>query len=122
MLYPHGAFLPANSAPQCSMSRDVPPELQGVSVKDLVKAIGESRANGNGATPPRTPPATPKRLSRSSSPRAGGVGASGSSTMISASGTSPRQISRSSSPVPIPGEDTIQDNLKNRTELPINTS
>lgn len=91
------------SAPQCSLSRDVPPELQGVSVKDLVKAIGESRANGNGATPPRTPPATPKRLSRSSSPRAAGVGASGSSTMISASGTSPRQISRSSSPVPIPG-------------------
>lgn len=86
-----------------SLSRDIPPELQGVSVKDLVKAIGESRANGNGATPPRTPPATPKRLSRSSSPRAVGVGPSGNVGVISGSGTSPRQISRSSSPVPIPG-------------------
>ncbi|XP_069950165.1 E3 ubiquitin-protein ligase MYCBP2 isoform X3 [Cherax quadricarinatus] len=86
-----------------SLSRDVPPELQGVSVKELVKAIGESRANGNGATPPRTPPATPKRLSRSSSPRAIGVGSSGSAGVIQGSGTSPRQISRSSSPVPIPG-------------------
>ncbi|XP_037787011.1 E3 ubiquitin-protein ligase MYCBP2-like isoform X1 [Penaeus monodon] len=86
-----------------SIPRDVPPELQGVSVKDLVKAIGESRANGNGATPPRTPPATPKRLSRSSSPRAVGVGPSGPSVVATGSGTSPRQISRSSSPVPIPG-------------------
>ncbi|XP_064119634.1 E3 ubiquitin-protein ligase MYCBP2-like isoform X5 [Macrobrachium nipponense] len=85
-----------------SLSRDVPPELQGVSVKDLVKAIGESRANGNGATPPRTPPATPKRLSRSSSPRAG-VGTPGNPVITATSGTSPRQISRSSSPVPIPG-------------------
>ncbi|XP_046683725.1 E3 ubiquitin-protein ligase MYCBP2 isoform X4 [Homalodisca vitripennis] len=62
-----------------SYSRDMPPELAGVSVKDLVKAIGESRANGNGVTPPDTP----RRLSRSSSP------------LVS-------RDSRSSSPVPIP--------------------
>ncbi|KAK4016037.1 hypothetical protein OUZ56_031000 [Daphnia magna] len=28
-------------------SRDLPPELQGVSVKDMVRVMGESRANGN---------------------------------------------------------------------------
>ncbi|XP_063236464.1 E3 ubiquitin-protein ligase MYCBP2 isoform X2 [Bacillus rossius redtenbacheri] len=70
-----------------SPGKDLPPELAGVSVKELVKAIGESRANGNGVTPP----GTPRRLSRSSSPKAGPGGA-----------CSPR-ISRSSSPVPIPG-------------------
>lgn len=36
-----------------------------MSVKELVKVMGESRANGNGVTPPETP----KRLSRSSSPK-----------------------------------------------------
>jgi len=36
-------------------NKDIPPELQGVSVKELVKVIGESRANGNGVTPPGTP-------------------------------------------------------------------
>ena len=36
----------------------------------LVFFSGESRVNGNGATPPRTPPGTPKKtLSRSSSPK-----------------------------------------------------
>lgn len=64
-------------------SKDMPPELVGVSVKDLVKAIGESRANGNGATPPDTP----RRQSRSSSPL-----------------VSRHSHSRSSSPVPIPGQ------------------
>ncbi|KAL3209805.1 hypothetical protein MRX96_037617 [Rhipicephalus microplus] len=63
-------------------ARAVPPELRGVSVRDLVRAIGESRANGNGATPPGTPPATPpvrrRRSSANSKPAA-------------------------SSPVPIPG-------------------
>lgn len=56
-------------------------ELSGVSVKELVKAIGESRANGNGITPPDTP-------KRSCSPRAGHF--------------SPKPMSRSSSPVAIP--------------------
>ncbi|XP_014287849.1 E3 ubiquitin-protein ligase MYCBP2 isoform X3 [Halyomorpha halys] len=60
-------------------SKDVPPELLGVSVKELVKAIGESRANGNGATPPDTP----RRASRSSSPL-------------------PPSRTSSSSPLPIP--------------------
>ncbi|KAG8222416.1 hypothetical protein J437_LFUL004875 [Ladona fulva] len=66
-----------------SPGRDLPPELVGVSVKELVKAIGESRANGNGVTPPGTPP---RRTSRSSSPK--GLGHS----------PSPHLNSRSSSP------------------------
>ncbi|XP_032681431.1 E3 ubiquitin-protein ligase MYCBP2 isoform X1 [Odontomachus brunneus] len=60
-------------------------EFVGVSVKELVKAMGESRANGNGATPPETP----RRMSRSSSPK-------------NPQGGSPRFRSPSSSPVPIP--------------------
>lgn len=65
-------------------------EFVGVSVKELVKAIGESRANGNGPTPPETP----RRLSRSSSPK-------------NPQGGSPRFHSPSSSPVPIPGTYTL---------------
>ena len=38
-----------------AFNKDIPPELQGVSVKELVKVIGASRANGNGVTPPGTP-------------------------------------------------------------------
>ncbi|BET00252.1 RING [Nesidiocoris tenuis] len=64
-----------------SSLKDLPPELLGVSVKELVKAIGESRANGNGATPP----GTPRKASRSSSP-----------LPVS------RTQSSSSSPLPIP--------------------
>lgn len=47
--------------------RAIPPELRGVSVRDLVRAIGESQANGNGVTPPGTPPATPPIRRRRSS-------------------------------------------------------
>ncbi|XP_048243746.1 E3 ubiquitin-protein ligase MYCBP2-like isoform X7 [Haliotis rufescens] len=49
--------------------RDLPPELMGVSVRELVKALGESRANGNGPTPNPSPPGSPKKTSRSSSPK-----------------------------------------------------
>ncbi|XP_063987126.1 E3 ubiquitin-protein ligase MYCBP2 isoform X2 [Diachasmimorpha longicaudata] len=66
-------------------------EFVGVSVKELVKAMGESRANGNGATPPDTP----RKTSRSSSPK-------------NPQGGSPRFLSRSSSPVPIPAGSTRQ--------------
>ncbi|XP_043522651.1 E3 ubiquitin-protein ligase highwire-like [Frieseomelitta varia] len=66
-------------------------EFVGVSVKELVKAIGESRANGNGPTPPETP----RRLSRSSSPK-------------NPQGGSPRFQSPSSSPVPIPAGSSRQ--------------
>ena len=52
-------------------NKDLPPELQGVSVKELVKVIGASRANGNGVTPPGTP--GPARKSRSASPAVAGV-------------------------------------------------
>ncbi|CAN8006354.1 unnamed protein product, partial [Ixodes hexagonus] len=48
-------------------TRSLPPELRGVSVRDLVRAIGESRANGNGVTPPGTPPNTPPVRRRQSS-------------------------------------------------------
>ncbi|KAJ8666980.1 hypothetical protein QAD02_008642 [Eretmocerus hayati] len=60
-------------------------EFVGVQVKEIVKAMNESRTNGNGSTPPDTP----KRMSRSSSPK-------------NPQGSSPRFTSRSSSPVPIP--------------------
>lgn len=66
--------------------RDIPAELSGVSVKELVKAIGESRANGNGVTPPDTP-------RRSASPR---------------SAPSPKVLTRSSSPIAIPGNYVFQ--------------
>lgn len=68
------------------INKDIPPELQGVSVKELVKVIGASRANGNGVTPPSTP-GTPRK-SRSVSP-AGPVSQLAFSR------------SRSSSPMPI---------------------
>jgi hypothetical protein len=55
-------------------------------VKELVKVMGESRANGNSSTPPETP----RRTSGSSSPKNPQTG-------------SPRLTSRSSSPVAIPG-------------------
>lgn len=79
------------------------PEYSGVSVKDLVKAIGESRANGNGVTPPDTPKrscsprnASPKLGSRCSSPvsipqRSGGI-AGVAAEQGAGSGGSPRSI------------------------------
>ncbi|EFN81009.1 Probable E3 ubiquitin-protein ligase MYCBP2 [Harpegnathos saltator] len=69
-------------------------EFVGVSVKELVKAMGESRANGNGATPPETP----RRMSRSSSPK-------------NPQGGSPRFCSPSSSPVPIPVSGGMVDSI-----------
>lgn len=65
-----------------------------MSVKELVKAMGESRVNGNGSTPPDTP----RKMSRSSSPKNPQAG-------------SPRLNSRSSSPVPIPGMNIIELSL-----------
>ncbi|GFN82137.1 myc binding protein 2 [Plakobranchus ocellatus] len=50
-------------------NKDIPPELQGVPVNELVKALGESRANGNGPTPQPSPPSTPKKGSREASPK-----------------------------------------------------
>ncbi|XP_076446720.1 E3 ubiquitin-protein ligase MYCBP2-like isoform X7 [Babylonia areolata] len=76
--------------------RDLPPELQGVSVKELVKALGESRANGNGPTPQPSPPGSPKKSSRSSSPRAAGSSRSASPATSSDSrrgSTSPSPMS-----------------------------
>lgn len=109
------------------MRGDLPQELQGVSVRELVKAIGESRANGNGTTPPRTPPPTPRKVprSRSSSPRVAAIppGASSGGTSLFVVPASPpatsledaeehivpdvvekgKGLSRASSPIPIPG-------------------
>ncbi|CAG5134648.1 unnamed protein product, partial [Candidula unifasciata] len=50
-------------------NKDIPPELQGVPVNELVKALGESRANGNGPTPQPSPPSSPKKGSREGSPK-----------------------------------------------------
>ena len=105
------------------MRGDLPQELQGVSVRELVKAIGESRANGNGTTPPRTPPPTPRKMprSRSSSPRVlppGGIVVTGAPNpglggCVEGGGPANdedvsfadknRTKSGSSSPIPIPG-------------------
>lgn len=83
----HKSSSPENT--RIPMPKDIPPELHNVSVKDLVKVMGECRTNGNPATPPRTPPNTPPvphRGSRSNSPLH----------------TSPKLPSRrSSSPIPI---------------------
>ena len=70
-----------------AFNKDIPPELHGVSVKELVKVIGASRANGNGVTPPGTP-GTPRK-SRSCSPAPAALGALASAR------------SRSSSPISI---------------------
>nr|AOV18880.1 myc binding protein 2 [Lymnaea stagnalis] len=52
-------------------NKDIPPELRGVPVNELVKALGESRANGNGPTPQPSPPGSPKTGSREGSPKSG---------------------------------------------------
>lgn len=73
------------------LPKDIPPELHNVSVKDLVKVMGECRTNGNPATPPRTPPNTPPvphRSSRSNSP-------------LHPSGSPKIPSRRSSSPIPV---------------------
>ncbi|CAB0038014.1 unnamed protein product [Trichogramma brassicae] len=68
-------------------------EFVGVSVKELVKAMGESRQNGNGATPPDTP----RRTSRCSSPK------------------NPPISSRSSSPITVPvSADKMVDSISQR--------
>ncbi|KAL4230611.1 E3 ubiquitin-protein ligase mycbp2 [Mactra antiquata] len=65
---------PAPGSPKFSrkemQASGLPADLHGVSVKDLVKALGESQANGNGPTPVPSPPGSPKKQSRSSSPQA----------------------------------------------------
>ena len=77
------------------INKDIPPELQGVSVKELVKVIGESRANGNGVTPPGTPNLGRKsHSSRSVSPQA--LGASRSSSPKS---SQPNPVTASKSPL-----------------------
>ena len=94
-----GLLASAAAATMQHVNKDIPPELQGVSVKELVKVIGESRANGNGVTPPDTPR---RQLSRSASPSvatlqtagtvAGSRGSSpGSSLEASGAGSSPVQ-------------------------------
>merc|ERR1712020_607072 len=74
MLPPSPATLAANM-----VNKDIPPELQGVSVKELVKVIGESRANGNGVTPPGTP-GTARRATTTSRHSSPGVASSNASS------------------------------------------
>ena len=93
----------AAAASMLVMNKDIPPELQGVSVKELVKVIGESRANGNGVTPPDTPR---RQLSRSVSPAVAAAAAQPPSSppvqaQSSSRGSSPRlqqSVRRSQSP------------------------
>ena len=81
---------PPPPPPPSVVNKDIPPELQGVSVKELVKVIGESRANGNGVTPPGTP-GSMRRSSRSVSPQ----------VCSSLSSSSPVSIAHAASSQPI---------------------
>ena len=87
-------WLSQGRARDASPARDSPPRgaFGGVSVREVVKALSESRYNGNGDTPPRTPPGTPKRgrpaAARGLSPKPP---------------VSPRPAGISHSPVPVPG-------------------
>ncbi|EEC16125.1 highwire, putative [Ixodes scapularis] len=89
--------------------RTLPPELRGVSVRDLVRAIGESRANGNGVTPPGTPPSTPPVRRRRSSATSPSPAANPvlHPVTIPALRPSPKSAVATSSPVPIPGTGAI---------------
>ena len=87
------------------VNRDIPPELIGVSVKELVKVIGESRANGNGVTPPGTP-ATPRRSasSRSASPQVSSSRGSSPSSVRLTSGSLMTTAQRAASKSPLSHE------------------
>ena len=78
-----GASPPSAAASAASVNKDIPPELIGVSVKELVKVIGESRANGNGVTPPGTP-GTPRKSRSPASPQVSSRGSSPSSVRLTA--------------------------------------
>ncbi|XP_062580615.1 E3 ubiquitin-protein ligase MYCBP2-like [Saccostrea cucullata] len=106
---------PASGSPKSSrreISHPLPVELQGVSVKELVKALGESRANGNGPTPVPSPPGTPKKSgSRSSSPHLTITEKQGSPRTGSPVGRlSPRQT-RASSLTDSPSHNSIKEDL-----------
>lgn len=106
---------PASGSPKSSrreVTHPLPAELQGVSVKELVKALGESRANGNGPTPVPSPPGTPKKSgSRSSSPHLAIAEKQGSPRTGSPVGRlSPRQT-RAVSLTDSPSYNSIKDDL-----------
>ena len=92
----------ASNAASAGVNRDIPPELIGVSVKELVKVIGESRANGNGVTPPGTP-ATPRRSasSRSTSPQVSSSRGSSPSSVRLTSGSLMTTAQRAASKSPL---------------------
>ncbi|XP_069130438.1 LOW QUALITY PROTEIN: E3 ubiquitin-protein ligase MYCBP2-like [Argopecten irradians] len=109
---------PAPGSPKSSR-RDgsaVPPELQGVSVKELVKALGESRANGNGPTPVPSPPGTPKKCgSRSSSPHLAPDRSASPKTGSPIRSLSPRSTKVESKPSRGVSESSSQASLKDET-------
>ena len=96
--------MPPPPPPQ-AVNRDIPPELQGVSVKELVKVIGESRANGNGVTPPGTP-GSMRRSSRSVSPQVSSI--SSSSPVSIAHAASSQPIAVASGDVQLARQDSSQ--------------
>jgi E3 ubiquitin-protein ligase MYCBP2 len=93
------------AAAAAMVNKDIPPELMGVSVKELVKVIGESRANGNGVTPPGTP-GTPRRASRSASPQLSSRGSSPSSVRLT-SGSVMTTAQRAPSKSPLSHEGAV---------------
>ena len=96
-----GLLASAAAATMQHVNKDIPPELQGVSVKELVKVIGESRANGNGVTPPDTPR---RQLSRSASPSVATLQTAG--TVAGSRGSSPGSSLEASGAGSSPGLDT----------------
>ena len=100
ILPPSPATIAANM-----MNKDIPPELHGVSVKELVKVIGESRANGNGVTPPGTPGTTRRTANAGSGPSSPSVASSNASSR----GSSPNvpHTVKSRSVTAIQGSNTV---------------
>ena len=90
ILPPSPATIAANM-----MNKDIPPELHGVSVKELVKVIGESRANGNGVTPPGTPGTTRRSANPASRPSSPSVASSNASSRGSSPNVAQASKSRS---------------------------
>lgn len=102
----------AGAAASAAANKDIPPELIGVSVKELVKVIGESRANGNGVTPPGTP-GTPRKSRSPASPQVSSRGSSPSSVRLTAAGAA--AVPRCSSKSPLSHDITRQDSNSDST-------
>ncbi len=97
-------------------NKDIPPELQGVSVKELVKVIGESRANGNGVTPP----GTPGSQRRAAAAAAGGGSSSHSGSPQLSRGSSPASVRSAAVPTALKGSPISRSPLSASNETDLN--